>query len=41
MIRTEYTSAAAEALSVLENVSAIDVKKIPQSFLDFLIELSS
>ena len=41
MIGTEYKDAAAETLSVLENINTIDIKKIPQSFLDFLAELSS
>lgn len=41
MIGTEYKVAAAETLSVLENINTIDIKKIPQSFLDFLAELSS
>lgn len=41
MIETEYKVAAAETLSVLENINTIDIKKIPQSFLDFLAELSS
>ena len=41
MIGTEYKIAAAETLSVLENINTIDIKKIPQSFLDFLAELSS
>ena len=40
MIGTEYKVAAAETLSVLENINTIDIKKIPQSFLDFLAELS-
>ena len=41
MIGTEYKVAASETLSVLENINTIDIKKIPQSFLDFLAELSS
>ena len=41
MIGTEYKVAAAETLSVLENINTIDIKKIPQSFLDFLAKLSS
>ena len=41
MIGTEYKVAASETLSVLENINSIDIKKIPQSFLDFLAELSS
>ena len=41
MIGTEYKIAAAETLSVLENINTIDIKKIPQIFLDLLAELSS
>ena len=41
MIGTEYKIAAAETISVLNNMNTIDVKRIPQSFLDFLVELSS
>ena len=41
MIEKEYKAAAAETLSILENMNTIDVKKIPQNFLDFLVELSS
>ena len=41
MICIEYKVAASETLSVLENINPIDIKKIPQSFLDFLEELSS
>ena len=41
MIGTEYKIAAAETISVLNNMNTIDVKRIPQSFLDFLVKLSS
>ena len=41
MIGTEYKIAAAETISVLNNMNTIDVKRIPQSFLDFLVSLSS
>lgn len=41
MLGIEYKIAASETLSILKNMNTIDVKKIPQSFLDFLAELSS
>lgn len=41
MLGNEYSQAAVEVLDILNNTDQIDVKKIPQSFIDFLINISS
>ena len=41
MNETEYSEAAVEVLDILNHTKKEDVQKIPQSFIKFLIDISS
>lgn len=41
MIETEYSQAAVEVLDILNYTRGEDVEKIPQSFIKFLVDISS
>lgn len=41
MFKDEYGEAAVEVLDILDNTKKVDVEKIPQSFIKFLVEIAS
>lgn len=41
MIKTDYSEAAVEVLNVLQFIRVQDIKKIPQSFIEFLQSISA
>ena len=41
MREVEYSEAAVEVLDILNHTSIEDVSKIPQSFMNFLIDISN
>ena len=41
MFSNEYGEAAVEVLDILDNTNKADVKKIPTSFIKFLVEIAS
>ena len=41
MFKDEYGEAAVEVLDILDNAKKVDVEKIPQSFIKFLVEIAS
>ncbi len=41
MREAEYSEAAVEVLDILNHTNKDDVKKIPQSFIKFLIEIAN